>query len=101
MPLGDACIGTRVQCRRLFFDSNFHQRPSVIPELVMDEENADDGGAVNSFSSTVIYSCTLHAHLAHLALLAHLERHSHYPLQMQDRGRAAHLSELSDCSEVR
>ena len=49
MPLGDACIGTRVHCRRLFFDSNYHQRPSVIPELVMDEENADAGGAVNAF----------------------------------------------------
>ena len=69
----------------------------------MDEENADAGAAVNAFHMVrgVGVAFAHHAHLAHLALLAHLERLSHYPLQMQERGRAAHLSELSDYSEVR
>ena len=90
-----------MHCRRLFFDSNYHQRPSVIPELVMDEENADAGGAVDAFYTVrgVGVAFAHHAHLAHLPHLAHLERLSPSPLQMLERGRAAHLSEQSD-SEV-
>ena len=86
--MGDACIGTRVHCRRLFFDSNYHQRPSVIPELVMDEENADAGGAVNAFYTVrgVGVAFAHHAHLAHLTLLAHRERLSHYPLTCRSAG---------------
>ena len=59
-----------MHCRRLFFDSNYHQRPSVIPELVMDEENADDGGAVNAFSTVRGVGFAL-AHFMHTLHTSH------------------------------
>ena len=63
-----------MHCRRLFFDSNYHQRPSVIPELVMDEENADAGGAVNAFYTVrgVGFALAHHMHTLHTSHTLHI-----------------------------